>query len=40
MRTSPALDKHCKGCLDVAVVAHTESDEFLSDWTSRARRHS
>ena len=38
MRTSPAVDERCKGCLDVAVAAHTDNDEFLSDWASRARR--
>jgi hypothetical protein len=30
-RTSPTLSERCKGRLDVAIAAHFDNDEFLSD---------
>jgi hypothetical protein len=35
--SSPALDECCKGYLDVAVAAHIDNDEFLSESLGRSR---
>jgi hypothetical protein len=35
-RTSSALDERWKSCLDVAVAAHIDNGEFLSDSLSRS----
>src|SRR5262245_55731418 len=35
-RTSPALDERCKSCLNVAVAAGFDNDEFLSERSGRS----